>query len=130
MVIVGAEGVVENGGIISRLGTYQIGLLAKAKQKPFYVVAESHKFVRLYPLSQYDLPVKQRVIDFKVGHEGKLVSTEHENISGIDSMIADEGVDMDASESGAETTSKTKCSGDSTKDPVDYTVSPDSHPRI
>ena len=65
MVIVGAEGVVENGGIISRLGTYQIGLLARAARKPFYVVAESHKFVRLYPLSQYDLPIEQKVIDFR-----------------------------------------------------------------
>jgi translation initiation factor eIF-2B subunit alpha len=65
MVIVGAEGVVENGGIVSRMGTYQIGLLAKAIGKPFYVVAESHKFVRLYPLGQYDLPINQHVIDFK-----------------------------------------------------------------
>jgi len=65
IVIVGAEGVVENGGIVSRMGTYQIGLLAKAMGKPFYVVAESHKFVRLYPLGQYDLPIDQRVIDFK-----------------------------------------------------------------
>lgn len=65
MVIVGAEGVVENGGIVSRMGTYQIGLLAKAVGKPFYVVAESHKFVRLYPLGQYDLPIEQQVIDFK-----------------------------------------------------------------
>ncbi|KAL1967963.1 hypothetical protein VTN77DRAFT_2380 [Rasamsonia byssochlamydoides] len=65
MVIVGAEGVVENGGIVSRMGTYQIGLLAKAMGKPFYVVAESHKFVRLYPLGQYDLPIEQHVIDFK-----------------------------------------------------------------
>ena len=64
-VIVGAEGVVENGGIISRLGTYQLGLLAKAARKPFYVVAESHKFVRLYPLGQYDLPIEQNVIVFK-----------------------------------------------------------------
>jgi len=72
MVIVGAEGVVENGGIISRLGTYQIGLLAKAAGKPFYVVAESHKFVRLYPLSQYDLPIEQKVIEFStaVDEEG------------------------------------------------------------
>ncbi|KAI9821762.1 MAG: translation initiation factor eIF-2B subunit alpha [Pycnora praestabilis] len=69
MVIVGAEGVVENGGIISRLGTYQIGLLAKAAGKPFYVVAESHKFVRLYPLSQYDLPIEQKVIDFRTASE-------------------------------------------------------------
>lgn len=64
-VIVGAEGVVENGGIVSRMGTYQIGLLAKAMGKPFYVVAESHKFVRLYPLGQYDLPIEQHVINFK-----------------------------------------------------------------
>jgi translation initiation factor eIF-2B subunit alpha len=66
MVIVGAEGVAENGGIVSRLGTYQIGLLAKAADKPFYVVAESHKFIRLNPLGQYDLPNRQKVFEFKV----------------------------------------------------------------
>ncbi|KAL2070445.1 hypothetical protein VTL71DRAFT_13471 [Oculimacula yallundae] len=65
LVIVGAEGVVENGGIISRLGTYQIALLAKAAGKPFYVAAESHKFVRLYPLGQYDLGIDQQVIEFQ-----------------------------------------------------------------
>jgi translation initiation factor eIF-2B subunit alpha len=71
MVIVGAEGVVENGGIISRMGTYQLGVLAKSKGKPFYVVAESHKFVRLYPLSQFDLPIEQKVLDFRVAEEPK-----------------------------------------------------------
>lgn len=70
VVIVGAEGVVENGGIVSRMGTYQVGLLAKAMGKPFYVVAESHKFVRLYPLGQFDLPVRQSVIDFRTEKEG------------------------------------------------------------
>jgi translation initiation factor eIF-2B subunit alpha len=65
MVIVGAEGVVENGGVISRLGTYQLAMLAKVTTKPFYVVAEAHKFVRLFPLGQYDLPIEQRIIDFK-----------------------------------------------------------------
>jgi len=69
MVIVGAEGVVENGGVISRLGTYQIALLAKAMEKPVYVVAESHKFVRLFPLSQYDLPITQRIVEFKTDEE-------------------------------------------------------------
>lgn len=73
VVIVGAEGVVENGGIISRLGTYQIGLLAKAAGRPFYVVAESHKFVRLYPLGQYDLPIEQKVIEFKTKDEEDVV---------------------------------------------------------
>lgn len=69
LVIIGAEGVVENGGIISRLGTYQIALLAKAAGKPFYVAAESHKFVRLYPLGQYDLGIDQQVIEFKTEDE-------------------------------------------------------------
>lgn len=69
VVLVGAEGVVENGGVISRMGTYQIGVLAKAAGKPFYVVAETHKFVRLYPLGQYDLPIEQKVIDFRTEEE-------------------------------------------------------------
>lgn len=64
LVMVGAEGVVENGGVISRMGTYQIGVLAKSAGKPFYVVAEMHKFVRLYPLGQFDLPIEQQVINF------------------------------------------------------------------
>ena len=55
MVLLGAEGVVENGGIISAMGTYQLGILAKAAGKPVYVCAESHKFVRMFPLSQRDV---------------------------------------------------------------------------
>ncbi|XP_061553933.1 translation initiation factor eIF-2B subunit alpha isoform X2 [Phyllopteryx taeniolatus] len=57
-VIVGAEGVVESGGIINKIGTYQMAACAKAHNKPFYVVAESFKFVRLYPLNQQDVPDK------------------------------------------------------------------------
>ena len=52
LVLVGAEGVVENGGVINKLGTYQIALAAKCLNKPFYVAAESYKFARLYPLNQ------------------------------------------------------------------------------
>ncbi|KAF3820603.1 hypothetical protein GH733_005148 [Mirounga leonina] len=54
LVIVGAEGVVENGGIINKIGTNQMAVCAKAQNKPFYVVAESFKFVRLFPLNQQD----------------------------------------------------------------------------
>jgi translation initiation factor eIF-2B subunit alpha len=56
MVIVGAEGVVENGGIINKIGTYAMAIAAKELGKPFYVAAESFKFARLYPLNQSDLP--------------------------------------------------------------------------
>eukprot|EP01036_Dinobryon_divergens_P030864 gene30864-40172_t len=52
--LVGAEGVMENGGIANKIGTYQVALVAKALQKPFYVAAESYKFARMYPLSQRD----------------------------------------------------------------------------
>uniref|UniRef100_A0A674PG35 Translation initiation factor eIF2B subunit alpha n=1 Tax=Takifugu rubripes TaxID=31033 RepID=A0A674PG35_TAKRU len=58
LVIVGAEGVVESGGIINKIGTYQMAMCSKAHNKPFYVVAESFKFVRLYPLNQQDVPDK------------------------------------------------------------------------
>ncbi|CAM9698684.1 unnamed protein product [Chrysoparadoxa australica] len=54
--LVGAEGVVENGGIINKVGTYQMAITAKAFKKPFYVAAESYKFARLLPLNQQDLP--------------------------------------------------------------------------
>ena len=43
MVLVGAEGVVENGGVINKLGTYNIALAAAAHQKSVYVAAESYK---------------------------------------------------------------------------------------
>ena len=37
--------------------------MAKALNKPFYVVAESFKFVRMYPLNQDDLPNVEKVGD-------------------------------------------------------------------
>uniref|UniRef100_A0A8D8W3Z6 Translation initiation factor eIF-2B subunit alpha n=1 Tax=Cacopsylla melanoneura TaxID=428564 RepID=A0A8D8W3Z6_9HEMI len=56
MVMVGAEGVVESGGIINKIGSYTMAVCARELKKPFYVLAESFKFVRLYPLNQRDLP--------------------------------------------------------------------------
>jgi len=38
-----------------QIGTYQISLVAKALQVPFYVAVESYKFSRMYPLSQRDV---------------------------------------------------------------------------
>ncbi|PNW72518.1 hypothetical protein CHLRE_16g687518v5 [Chlamydomonas reinhardtii] len=63
MVLVGADAVVENGGIINKLGTYGIALAAQAASKPFYVAAESYKFARLYPLGQADLPEERKPLD-------------------------------------------------------------------
>lgn len=63
-VLVGAGGVTENGGAISKLGTYHIALAAKALGKPFYVAAESYKFSRLFPLHQSDVPREEAPVDF------------------------------------------------------------------
>ncbi|XP_065867593.1 uncharacterized protein [Euphorbia lathyris] len=66
MVFVGADGVVESGGIINMMGTYQIALVAHSMNKPVYVAAESYKFARLYPLDQKDMAPALRPIDFGV----------------------------------------------------------------
>lgn len=55
-VVVGADAVCENGGIINRIGTYTIAICAKNFKKPFYVMVESLKFLKLYPLDQSDIP--------------------------------------------------------------------------
>lgn len=60
-VMVGAEAIVESGGIINRIGSYTMGLCAREMKKPFYVLSESFKFSRLYPLNQRDLPNEYKV---------------------------------------------------------------------
>jgi translation initiation factor eIF-2B subunit alpha len=89
------------------MGTYQMGLLAKSKGKPFYVVAESHKFVRLYPLSQFDLPIEQKVLDFKVTDDPKTSKTGGKDA--VDESIAD-------------MTLKHTSTGLNAQDAVDFTV--------
>ncbi|KAI1379421.1 nagb/rpia/CoA transferase-like protein [Hypoxylon crocopeplum] len=74
MVIVGAEAVTANGGAISRMGTYQLALLAKTLNKEFYVAAEQHKFGKTFPVDQFDLGFKQDMINFhasKTQEDGK-----------------------------------------------------------
>lgn len=56
IVMVGCEAVVESGGIVNAIGSCQIAMLAHAFHKPVHVLAESYKWTRLFPLSQYDLP--------------------------------------------------------------------------
>ncbi|CAM6087919.1 unnamed protein product [Calypogeia fissa] len=66
MVMVGAEGVVESGGIINYLGTFQMALVARSMSKPVYVAAESYKFARLYPLDQNDMIPAPRLVDLAI----------------------------------------------------------------
>lgn len=61
IVLCGAEGVVESGGIINRIGTLTMAICAREMKKPFYILTESFKFTRLYPLNQRDLPDDYKV---------------------------------------------------------------------
>jgi len=93
-ILVGAEGVAESGGIINHVGTYQIGVLAKSANKPFYVVSESHKFVRMFPLAPDDIPNDQNALHFTTKDEDIESSpqtdfTPHEFIT---ALITDLGV--------------------------------------
>eukprot|EP01126_Amoeba_proteus_P052813 TRINITY_DN640_c0_g1_i2.p1 TRINITY_DN640_c0_g1~~TRINITY_DN640_c0_g1_i2.p1 ORF type:complete len:312 (-),score=56.77 TRINITY_DN640_c0_g1_i2:81-1016(-) len=56
LVLVGAVAVVESGGILNTIGTYQVSMVASSLNTPVYCVAQSFKFTRLYPLSQQDIP--------------------------------------------------------------------------
>ncbi|XP_041349691.1 translation initiation factor eIF-2B subunit alpha-like [Gigantopelta aegis] len=76
LVLVGAEGVVESGGIINKIGTYTMAISAKAMNKPVYVVAESFKFVRLFPLNQKDIP-NQFKYQASILKSGQDLSKEH-----------------------------------------------------
>lgn len=54
LVLVGAEAVVKNGGVINTIGCYPVALCAKKYNKPVYVAVEKFKFNNIYPLSQED----------------------------------------------------------------------------
>jgi len=70
LVLVGAEAVLEDGGLINYIGCYQMAIAAKAHHKPFYALTESYKFLRLFPLSQYDVPTKQPTLQFPSSLKG------------------------------------------------------------
>eukprot|EP00124_Ichthyophonus_hoferi_P002444 Ihof_evm4s167 gene=Ihof_evmTU4s167 len=63
LVVVGAEGIVENGGVINKVGTHNLALAAHMAKKPFYAVAESFKFARLFPIKQIDIPRSRDLAD-------------------------------------------------------------------
>ncbi|KAJ3571895.1 hypothetical protein NP233_g3448 [Leucocoprinus birnbaumii] len=85
-VLVGSEAVVESGGLVNAVGSNQIAIIAKAANKPFYALAESYKFHRLFPLSQYDLPShNSKIFSFTQTFErdpGNLLNQPSNNPSG------------------------------------------------
>jgi translation initiation factor eIF-2B subunit alpha len=89
MVFVGAEGVVENGGIVNKIGTFQIALVAQALSKPVYAVAESYKFVRVYPLNQYDIPSETpEIVTFITSRRKSISAGEVAETALVDNELA------------------------------------------
>lgn len=79
--VTGAAAVLENGSIVTQFGTHQIALIAKSVSLPFYVAAESYKFVRSFPLGcgQSDLAkigVKQDVLEFSTAGSSQTPSVD------------------------------------------------------
>ena len=67
----------ETGGIINKIGTYGIALCAKAMGKCVYVMAESIKFVRGYPLNQSDIPDQYKYRFSTLTNQKDKLSEEH-----------------------------------------------------
>mmetsp|Transcript_19241 Transcript_19241/g.31594 ORF Transcript_19241/g.31594 Transcript_19241/m.31594 type:complete len:312 (+) Transcript_19241:125-1060(+) len=79
LVIVGAEGIMENGGVTNKIGTAQIGSIARAHNVPMYVAAESFKFSRTYPLNQEEIQMmdSNRAQDVVGGDKEDRNNVEH-----------------------------------------------------
>jgi len=59
------------------MGTQNVALAARNIDRPFYVATETHKFVDMFPVDQYMIPVKQNVIVFNPeGVEGAMSQEE------------------------------------------------------
>jgi hypothetical protein len=67
MVLVGAEGVVESGGIINYLGTFQVALVARSMNKPVYVAAESYKVPYQEIISYWSEQGRFLVLNLSIG---------------------------------------------------------------
>lgn len=110
LVLVGAEAVLQDGGIISRMGTCQLAFLAKkmpGSLRRFYVAAETHKIVRMTPMNnpmEISVGVKQYNISKwdDIGHHpemaGPVLAEEDEvdytDKEFIDGIITEQGVKM------------------------------------
>ncbi|KAK9875159.1 hypothetical protein WA026_005950 [Henosepilachna vigintioctopunctata] len=72
-VMIGAECVVESGGVVNKIGSYTMAVCAREMNKPFYVLTESFKFSRLFPLGQQDLPLEYKYDNYSNSTDFKKV---------------------------------------------------------
>ena len=87
IVLLGAEGIAANGGLINKIGTYQICMAAKYLNKPVYVVAEKIKFNKIFPLNQEDVQKS-----FGSSQKDKYPRVDYTPPDLVDLLITDLGV--------------------------------------
>jgi translation initiation factor eIF-2B subunit alpha len=71
--------------IRQQLGSYQLAQVAKAYNRPLYVATETHKFVDMFPLDQFNMNINQNIIDFNPpeGVEGATPQDEQEFVDHV-----------------------------------------------
>ena len=79
-ILVGTDLVLEDGGLLAPIGTYNLCVLANIHRRPVYCVSETFKFMRSFVLGQNDMQQYQRKLPFKPAG------------------VTDESIDCDASE--------------------------------
>ena len=95
-VLLGAEGIVENGGIINKVGSYQIAIVAKALQRPVYVAAECFKFARVFPLNQQGLRLARLIVSLALASFNlALLDVHPAGSSGDDSAMVKPSTDVE-----------------------------------
>jgi len=63
IVLLGAEAVVESGAVVSAMGSYGIAIAAHVHKIPFYIICESFKFIRSYPMKQSEVDQKHKYLN-------------------------------------------------------------------
>ncbi|VDQ10062.1 unnamed protein product [Trichobilharzia regenti] len=92
-VVLGAEAVVESGGILNMLGSSLISMTASSFGRPVYVLAESFKFIRCYPLDQRHIPDEFKWSSQRVSIiEQKMPRVDYTSPCYITYLITDLGV--------------------------------------
>lgn len=55
LVLLGSEAVVESGGLVNAVGSYQMSIVAKAANKPIYALAERYAYSFNQPLDVFQM---------------------------------------------------------------------------
>ena len=91
LAMLGTEVIVMSGGIVSIMGSHQIGSLMRSVGKPLYITAESHKFSSQAPAGGEDLGIETSTLQF---HTGQVENEDVSKESRGDGRFGDRALDF------------------------------------